>query len=406
MTRSITPARWSVVLGGALIALGGCSSKGGEAPAPDLGGVAKPTPPKKKKPALDPALADLPIDTARPDDPARWPKQPAEPPSQVAVQVVLVKYRGARKAKGVNRSEAEAERRARRIVALARQKGADFAALARKISEQPEEERGQVQVISPGDRPKPFERFAFGMGVGQVSDPAKTKLGYFVIRRVEAQEYASAHILIQYKGAMRAPIALTRSKEDARKLAEKVQALASKEGAEFAVLAARSSESPTKVSGGVIRPMAPGSMPPEYTAYIDALRKLEVGAVSPVVETPFGFHIIKRIKLEYITASHILISFTGAEEGTPRKERSKREAQELARKLAKEAKAKGADFAALARENSDDAHTADKGGQLPRFARGMMPFWRFERAAFALRPGQISDPVETPLGFHIILRNE
>ncbi len=396
MTRAIT---YVCCLG----LLAGCSSKGGEALAPDLPPATKPAPPKKRPPAVDPALADLPLD-AKPDDPARLPRQPAAEPSQVAVKVVLIKFKGARKAKGVTRSEAEAERRAQRVAALARKKGADFSALARRVSEEPEAERGEIQIIAPGDRPKTFERFAFGMGVGQVSDPARTKQGFYVIMRVEAEEYSSAHILIQYKGAAKAPVALTRSKEEARKLTEKIHALAVKEGADFAVLAARNSDSPSKMGGGVLRPMAPGSMPPEYNAYIDALRKLEVGAISPVVETPFGFHIIKRLKLEYISASHILISFTGSD-GSPRKERNRREAQELARKLAKEAKAKGADFAALAREHSDDADSAAKGGQLPRFARGML-HWRFEQIAFALRPGQVSDLVETPLGFHIIQRSE
>lgn len=380
----------------------GCSSKGGE-PTPDLA-AAKPAPVKKRPPPVDPAVADLPIDARRPDDPARWPRQPAAEPAQVAVKTILIAFRGARKAKGATRSEAEAERRAQRVSALARKKGADFTALARKVSEEPEEERGQIQVVSRGERPKTFERFAFGMDVGQVSDPARTRRGFYVIMRVEPEEFSSAHILLQYKGAAKAPVALTRTKEEARKLAEKIHALAVKEGAEFAVLAARNSDSPSKAGGGVLRPMAPGSMPPEYNAYIDALRKLEVGGISPVVETPFGFHIIKRLKLEYLSASHILISFTGSD-GTPKKERSRREAQELGRKLVKQARVKDADFAALAREHSDDADSAAKGGQLPRFARGMM-FWRFEQIAFSLRPGQVSDLVETPLGLHIIKRNE
>ena len=61
----------------------------------------------------------------------------------------------------------------------------------------------------------------------------------------------------------------------------------------------------------------------------------------------------------------------------------------------------GADFETLARRYSDDPGTRDRGGDLGWFRRGMM-VPQFDRAAFALRPGEISDIVETPFGFHII----
>ena len=61
----------------------------------------------------------------------------------------------------------------------------------------------------------------------------------------------------------------------------------------------------------------------------------------------------------------------------------------------------GADFATLAKRFSDDATTRDDGGDLGWFRRGRrVP--EFETAAFALRPGQVSNVVETPFGFHLI----
>lgn len=61
----------------------------------------------------------------------------------------------------------------------------------------------------------------------------------------------------------------------------------------------------------------------------------------------------------------------------------------------------GGDFAALARRFSDDAGSAEEGGDLGWFRRGRMVA-QFEAAAFRLRPGQVSDVVETPFGYHII----
>lgn len=61
----------------------------------------------------------------------------------------------------------------------------------------------------------------------------------------------------------------------------------------------------------------------------------------------------------------------------------------------------GADFATLARRYSDDPGTREQGGELGWFRRGTMVD-AFERVAFDMRPGDISNPVRTPFGYHII----
>lgn len=61
----------------------------------------------------------------------------------------------------------------------------------------------------------------------------------------------------------------------------------------------------------------------------------------------------------------------------------------------------GADFAKLARENSDDPGSAKQGGDLGFVKRGVF-FPEFEAAAFQLEEGELSDVIETPVGFHII----
>ncbi|MFP5378576.1 MAG: peptidyl-prolyl cis-trans isomerase [Vicinamibacteria bacterium] len=94
---------------------------------------------------------------------------------------------------------------------------------------------------------------------------------------------------------------------------------------------------------------------------------------------------------EEIRASHILFNLEG---GTPEEVRARAEA------VLAEARG-GADFAALAREHSQDEGSAAQGGDLDFFGQGrMVP--EFEQAAFALEVGQISDLVESPFGFHII----
>ncbi|NOQ52897.1 MAG: hypothetical protein GQ578_11865 [Desulfuromonadaceae bacterium] len=98
---------------------------------------------------------------------------------------------------------------------------------------------------------------------------------------------------------------------------------------------------------------------------------------------------------EQIKAAHILIRIDeGADEKTVQKRR------ELAAELLKQLK-EGGNFAQLAKAHSDDRGTADSGGDLGYFGRGMMVSG-FEDTAFKLKPGQLSGIVQTPFGFHII----
>jgi peptidyl-prolyl cis-trans isomerase NIMA-interacting 1 len=379
---------------------------------PEVGRAASPktAPPEEKQPAKkagpDPATADIPLDEAAPEDAAKIPRAPKEPAAEnarAAAVYLLVKFVGVKQGDGVTRPKDEALRRALRLTQAARRKGASLASLAERFSEVPKEERGASVPFAKGQMERAFEDAVFGMEPGQVAGPVETVFGYYVIERARAEEYQTAHILIQYKGAKGAPPGATKTKEEARKLAELIHKKALEDGADFAVLAARNSDSPSKIGGGVIKPIVPGEMPPDYDAYIAAVRELKENEISPVVETPFGFHVIKRLRLEYVSASHILISYEGSD-GTPKEEhRKKREAEVLARKVWKEAAAKGADFAALAAKYSDDEETAQQAGDLGRFARGTkLP--RLEQIAFGLKPGQISEPFETRLGFHILKR--
>jgi peptidyl-prolyl cis-trans isomerase C len=78
----------------------------------------------------------------------------------------------------------------------------------------------------------------------------------------------------------------------------------------------------------------------------------------------------------------------------------RKEAREKAEEILKKVK-KGEDFPKLASEYSDDQTARERGGDLGFFKRGVM-VPEFENAAFSLKPGQVSNVVETPQGFHII----
>ncbi|HZR80848.1 MAG TPA: SurA N-terminal domain-containing protein [Candidatus Binatia bacterium] len=98
---------------------------------------------------------------------------------------------------------------------------------------------------------------------------------------------------------------------------------------------------------------------------------------------------------EQVRARHILVKVdAGADDDTKAKARKK--AEDLLAKV----KA-GGDFAALAKKNSDDTASAANGGDVGLFGRGRMTP-EFQKAAFALDVGAVSDVVETPFGFHII----
>lgn len=107
---------------------------------------------------------------------------------------------------------------------------------------------------------------------------------------------------------------------------------------------------------------------------------------------------------ETVAASHILVAYAGAMRAAPTIKRTKEEAKKRAEGILARAR-KGADFAKLADENSDDPSAKLNHGSLGKFGRAQM-VKPFADAAFALQPGAISTLVETPFGFHVIKRTE
>ena len=105
---------------------------------------------------------------------------------------------------------------------------------------------------------------------------------------------------------------------------------------------------------------------------------------------------------DVVKASHILIRVKGAPMPAVAGKPELTDEEALAKAKAIRARvAGGEDFAAVAKAESDDAGSGAKGGDLGEFKRGMM-VPPFEAAAFAARVGEITEPVKSPFGYHII----
>src|SRR5215472_15768805 len=123
---------------------------------------------------------------------------------------------------------------------------------------------------------------------------------------------------------------------------------------------------------------------------IDAIRA-KINVPNSDVERAYNNNIEQYSTPEQVRASHILLKTDGKDDAAVKAK---------AEDILKQAKA-GADFGELAKKYSEDEGSAKNGGDLDYFTRGkMVP--EFETAAFAMQPGQISDLVKSPFGYHII----
>lgn len=189
--------------------------------------------------------------------------------------------------------------------------------------------------------------------------------------------------------------------EDTLKLYNRMDSIynaITKKKADFGTLAKIYSEDKgSKDNGGDIGYMT--SLQTLY-AFENAVYSTPEGKVSRPFRSPLGFHIVKVIDIRpargEVQVAQILF-------GTPESKgaEGKAEAKALAEKALHELKA-GAKFETLVEKYSDDKFTKSNGGVMPRFGVGSkVP--EFEDAAFALKnPGDLSQPVETQYGYHII----
>jgi len=189
--------------------------------------------------------------------------------------------------------------------------------------------------------------------------------------------------------------------EATRRQAEELMAQL-RSGADFAPLAASNSASPEALSGGSLGWRTPERLP---TLFVDAIKDLKPGDLAPLVRSPGGFHILKLVgrrdaaegrlatgPVEQTRARHILLRVSDL---TPEAE-VRRRLLDLRERVVRG----GQDFGQLARLHSVDS-TATRGGDLGWIYPGdTVP--EFERAMALLKPGEVSEPVLSPFGWHLI----
>jgi peptidyl-prolyl cis-trans isomerase NIMA-interacting 1 len=105
-----------------------------------------------------------------------------------------------------------------------------------------------------------------------------------------------------------------------------------------------------------------------------------------------------------IAAQHVLVTFQGARNASRAITRTKEQAKKRAEEVSAKGR-RGADFSALVAEYSEDEGTKHRLGSLGKFTReAMTP--AFADVAFALAVDEVSAPVESPFGYHVIKRNQ
>ncbi|ALW84747.1 peptidylprolyl isomerase [Hymenobacter sedentarius] len=173
--------------------------------------------------------------------------------------------------------------------------GADFAQLARTLSEDPsaKENAGKLGYFTAMQMVYPFESAAYKTPVGQVSAPIRTRFGYHIIKvndkRAAQGEIKVAHLMIRMNA--------NAAKSDSLTAKKKVDELYSrlKKGENWDKLVAQFSEDAgSAANGGELPPFGTGRMIPSFEEVAFKLQK--PGDISAPVQTPYGWHIIKLIE--------------------------------------------------------------------------------------------------------------
>lgn len=205
-------------------------------------------------------------------------------------------------------------------------------------------------------------------------------------------EYELSHILISLPENA-TPEVIQQTRERAENVLKTLR-----QGGAFEQAAIANSQGDNALEGGKLGWKKTGQLP---TLFVNALKTMQPGDVSDVLRSPSGLHILKlhakrggkkSLTITQVHARHILLRTNAVV--TPQ------EAWQRLNKLRLRIQ-NGDDFGELARSNSEDPGSASNGGDLGWVNPGQtVP--EFEKAMNALKPSEISAPVQTPFGLHLI----
>ena len=204
--------------------------------------------------------------------------------------------------------------------------------------------------------------------------------------------YNLSHILIGIPESA-SPEAIQAAKKRAEDILRQLKA-----GADFEQIAVSYSQGADALKGGGLGWKKPGELP---ELFLGALKGMSPGDISETLRSPNGFHILKlndkrgAAQAEAVTQTHVRHILLRTSEI-----QSLEDARQKLLNL-RERVENGDDFAALARAHSEDTGSAASGGDLGWVNPGMM-VPEFEKAMNALKPNQLSQPVRSSFGLHLI----
>jgi len=204
-------------------------------------------------------------------------------------------------------------------------------------------------------------------------------------------EYLVGHILIAIPPSA-SPEQVQAARDKAARAREQLV-----QGADFRRVAAAFSDSPTALEGGTLGWRSQGQLP---TLFADQVPRMRVGEVSEPIESPGALHLIKLLdkrdgERQVVIQSHARHILIRTNEVVSDADARARLAGIKARIEA------GESFEELARANSDDKGSAARGGDLGWASPGtFVP--AFEEVLARLQPQEISEPFQTPFGWHIV----
>jgi peptidyl-prolyl cis-trans isomerase SurA len=204
-------------------------------------------------------------------------------------------------------------------------------------------------------------------------------------------EYDIAHVIVRVPEEA-TPDVIEQRRQRAEQALAQVRA-----GTDFGQVAASFSDAENALTGGDLGFRTAARLP---AIYVDEAKKLKPGEVSPVIRSPAGFHILKLVDVRSRNAPTI-VKQTHARHILVRVNENLSDAEAKAKiDRIRERILGGAKFEDQAKVNSDDS-SSTKGGDLGWLSPGeTVP--DFEKAMDALKVDEISEPVRTPFGWHLI----